>query len=519
MSALDPAVRSHIEASERALRANDAQTAIRHAREAARLAPDHPDALRQLAAALTAFGPSVESIAAIERAIALRPGDARLVTTQAIVLEANGRGEDALAAFRRADETAGHTVSSLYNLGRALSKYASLEESLRVLDQVVWRDERHRGARATRAELFRRVGRIDEAVAEYRGLLALDADDIKVWSALVAITTQLDDAELAQLERVEARAQSIETKTRAGFSLGRLYEKRGRYADAFAMFTRANAEMRSRLPWNAVAFGAQVDAILGAFDKPLEPSGEPGHGILFIVSLPRSGSTLTEQMLAAHRDVGAGDERNDLFDVIAAEGARRRLPFAKWAPQATADDWRRLGQSYLDRAAQWRGTKSFATDKLPMNWLWLGAIRAMLPGARVIECHRDRLETAWSCYSHVFFGGGQEFSYDIQSIAGYADAYDRAMKKWKTLYPDRIRTQHYEAMVDDPETELRELLAFCGLDFDPACLRFHEAQRTVRTASAAQVREPLRKDTARTVNYGVLLDPLRKALGLPPFAS
>jgi tetratricopeptide (TPR) repeat protein len=516
VSALDPAVRSHIDASDRALRANDRETALRHAREAVTLAPAHSDALRQLAAALIAFGPSSEAMDAIERAVTLRPNDAALLTTRAIVLEANGRPRDAIAAFRHADDVANHSTASLYNLGRALSKYASPEESLTVLDQVLQRDERHRGARATRAELLRQLGRIDETTVEYRRLLAMDPTDIKVWSALAAVDTKLDDAELAQLERIERETNSPEAKARVAFSLGRVYEKRARYPEAFGAFTRGNDVMRSQLPWNAPAFSAQVAAIRAAFDKPVKSSGTLGDGIIFIVSLPRSGSTLTEQMLAAHRKIDGGDERSDLFDVIAAESARRRLSFARWAPQATPDDWRRLGQMYLDRAAHWRSGKPFATDKMPMNWLWLGAVFAMLPAARVVECRRDRLECAWSCYAHVFNGGAQEFSYDIDSIAAYAKDYDGTMATWKAQYSARIHTQQYELLVEETEPQLRELLAFCGLEFDPACLRFHETQRVVRTASAAQVREPLRKDTARTSNYGALLDPLRAALGLSP---
>jgi tetratricopeptide (TPR) repeat protein len=174
VSTLDPVVRSHIEASDRALRDNDRETALRHAREAVTLAPNQSDALRQLAAALIAFGPSTEAVDAIESAVTLRPNDAALLTMRAIVLEANGRPRDAIAAFRHADDVANHSTSSLYNLGRALSKYASPEESLKVLDQVLQRDERHRGARATRAELLRQLGRIDETTTEYRRLIALD---------------------------------------------------------------------------------------------------------------------------------------------------------------------------------------------------------------------------------------------------------------------------------------------------------------------------------------------------------
>jgi tetratricopeptide (TPR) repeat protein len=519
MTITDPTIRQHLDASERALRADDRQAALRHAREALRLAPGHADTLRQLAAALAALGPSAEAVDAIERAVASRPDDAALITVRAIVLETNGRPHDALAAFRRAAELAHQSTSSLYNLGRALAKYAAPAESLSVLDQVLARDAAHVGARTARAEMLRQLGRAADSAADYRQLIERDPRDARWWSALATVDPLLDDRELVHLESIERSCGAPEAKARLGFSLGRLYETRGRYADAFAAFGRANAVVRSQLPWDFAAHSAEVDAVLAAFDKPAPSADTFGAGIIFIVSLPRSGSTLTEQMLASHRDVDDGGERSDLFDIFAAEGARRRMTLARWAPLATPQDWRRLGQDYLDRAAHWRGSKPFVTDKMPMNWLGLGAALAMLPGARVVHNCRDRLEAAWSCYAHVFSGGTQRFSYDFDSIAAYAGDHDRAMAKWKMLYPDRIRTQHYETMVADTEAQLRELLAFCGLDFDPACLRFHETRRAVRTASAVQVREPLRKDTARSGKYGALLDPLRAALGLSPYAG
>jgi len=282
---------------------------------------------------------------------------------------------------------------------------------------------------------------------------------------------------------------------------------------------RANALVRARVPWNAATFSAGVGEVLAAFAEPAQAADAQGGEMIFIVSLPRSGSTLTEQILAAHAQVDGGDERVDLFEVINAECRRRGQPLARWAPRASAAEWTRLGQEYLQRSARWRGTGTRATDKLPGNWLWLGAALAMLPGARVVDCRRDLLETAWSCFCHLFTIGTQDFSFDFASIGAYARDYVRAMAQWCAQYPQRIRTQSYEALIADPESQTRELLAFCGLDFDPACLRFHDAPRSVRTASASQVREPLRRDTARTAAYGVLLDPLRHELGMSPFTA
>jgi tetratricopeptide (TPR) repeat protein len=474
-----------------------------------------------MAAALSAHGPSAEALAHIDRALTLRPADPRLLTTRAIVLEVNGRRDEAIASFRQASAAAPDSVAHVYNLARALSKYGSGEESLEALDRALRLDPNHRGARATKAEVLRQLGRTDDSIAEYRQLIARDPNDINAWSAMAALNrARFTDEEIAALERIDRHPTlGVEDRARIAFTLGKIYEDRARFAEAYAAFARGNTIARSQIKWNAAAFSGQVDSIVKAFAAPADPTAETrGDGLIFVVSLPRSGSTLTEQILAAHPSVDAGDERMDLFDVLAAEGNRRQQPLARWAPTATQDDWRRLGDDYLARSARWRSGRPFATDKMPANWLWLGAALAMLPGARVVECQRDILETAWSCFCHLFAGGAQEFSYDFESIAAYAGDYRRAMRQWQRMYRSRVRTQNYERLVADTEAQVRELLAFCGLEFDPACLRFYEAKRSVRTASASQVREPLR-DTARTAKYGALLDPLRTALGLPLFAN
>ncbi len=519
LSSLPNSVRAHLDASEKALRQNDLTGALQSARSAVALVPDHPDTLRQIAVALSAHGPSPDALTYIDRAITLRPGDPNLFTTRAIVLEVNGQRDESISAFRGASAAAPGSVVHLYNLGRALSKFAA-DESLTVLDQALAIDPNHRGVRAMKSKVLRQLGRTGEAIAEYRELLARDPNDINVWSAMAALNrTRFTDDELAELERFDRDpALSLEARVRVAFTLGKVFEERARYPEAYMAFTRANAIVRAQMPWDAAVYSTQVSSILKAFEKPVDraPSRQ-GEGMIFIVSLPRSGSTLTEQILAAHPLVDAGDERTDLFDVIAAEGNRRKLPLARWAPLATPDDWKRLGDEYLARSMTWRSGRPFATDKMPVNWLWAGAAFAMLPGARFVECRRDIIETAWSCFCHAFNNGAQGFSYDFESIAAYARDNDRAMAQWRTLYPSRIRAQIYEELVAHTEPQVKELLAFCGLEFDDACLRFYDVKRSVRTASATQVREPMRKNTARTAKYGALLDPLRTALGLPLF--
>jgi hypothetical protein len=272
--------------------------------------------------------------------------------------------------------------------------------------------------------------------------------------------------------------------------------------------------MRALRPWHAAAFSAHVDEVVAAFGASAGEAAEPdlGREAIFIVGMPRSGSTLVEQILASHPRVEGGDELPDLMQVVREESARRSLPFPHWVATTAAADWSRLGRRYLALTARWRTRRPMFTDKNPYNWLLAGAALSMLPGARVIVTRRDPVETAWSCFQQLF-PEGPAFTYAFDDIAAFIAAHDVAVRRWTERFPGRVRVQSYERLVADPESEVRELLAFCGLAFDPACLQFHSSGRAVRSASAAQVREPLRADTARSARYGSLLDPLRRALG------
>ena len=172
----------------------------------------------------------------------------------------------------------------------------------------------------------------------------------------------------------------------------------------------------------------------------------------------------------------------------------------------------------MERTAHWRRQRPIFTDKLPNNWIYIGAIRAMLPEARIVVCRRDPLETCFSCYRQPL-DANNGYTRTFPDLASFWRDFDRSVTRSAALHAEYVRENSYEALVADPETQIRELLAFCQLPYEEACLNFQETVRDVRSPSATQVRGPMRRDTARSHRYGHLLDPLRQALDLPPFQS
>jgi len=231
---------------------------------------------------------------------------------------------------------------------------------------------------------------------------------------------------------------------------------------------------------------------------------------IFIVGLPRSGSTLIEQILASHSSVEGAGELPDLPLTLVEESKRRGQLFPQWVGAMRPDDWQRLGRRYLERTSHWSAQRPVFTDKLPNNWQYIGVIRAMLPGARIIGVRRDPLETCFSCYRQFLYNN--EYQRTFADLAAFWRDFDRSLKHALAQHAAHVHESVYEDLLADPERHIRVLLDFCGLAFEPACLEFHRTERDVRSPSAMQVREPLRRDTARAARYGVLLDPLRAEL-------
>jgi tetratricopeptide (TPR) repeat protein len=517
MAGLPPQAVALLQAAARAIRDREAARAEALLRDAGERWPEHPEALRLLGILRNRQERWDEAVGAFHRALAQRPDDGLTLSGLGTALTGAGRPEEGLSAWRRACGLEPDDAMLWFNLGRNLQQAGKTAEAVDALSRAVALEPRALPAHVLLADARVHLGLLEEARQSYRTALGLDPACGDAWRGLSNLKTlPLEDAELALLESLRARPQvSPLDRIAMGLARGKALEDRGRYAEAFEAVSEANAQTRALGAWDAQAFSSHVDRVIAATAHPTctAPSGL-GREVIFVVSLPRSGSTLVEQILAAHPEVEGASELTDLEAVLEEESRRREIPFPEWVRLATAEDFARLGHGYLARTARWRQDRPRHTDKMPDNWLYVGVLGAMLPGAAVVDVRRDPVEVGWSCFKQQFYRV-PHFSNALGDIAAYLREHDRALATFAEAPSGRLRIQHYEALVGDPEGEVRALLAFCGLPFDPACLAFHQARRSVRTASAAQVRQPLRGDTARALRYGALLDPLRSALGLP----
>jgi len=480
------------------------------------LVPDEPTATRMLGMVAQRRGDNVRAIDCFQRVLRVWPDDSDLHVCLGIALYERGSIDDALRHMRHACKLQPDSAPAWINLGEALVREAHTDEAVAALRRALALDPAHLSARLSLSKAQASLGEIDAAIEGFREVVRRDPINAEGWFGLSNLNTvRFDPQDVAHLERALAR-NDLPPRHREllGFTLAKALEDQGDYPRAFDAFRFANTSRRRRTPWDAAGERRRVEAILRASaDEPPPPLDDQlGREVILITSIPRSGSTLVEQILASHPEVAGANEINDLSQVIDAETLRRGSAFPLWTADATAPDWHRLGKEYLARTARWREGKPRFTDKNLLNWYLVGASLAMLPAARVVVVRRDPVETCLACYRQCF-SEKNGFGSDLDEMADYCIDFLRLTRVWLDKYPARVFDLEYEALQADPEAVTRRLLEFCNLPFDAACLDFHKTRRAVRSApSAAQVRQPMIRNTARSARYGDKLDPLRQRL-------
>lgn len=480
----------------------------------------------RLANALMREGRPAEAAACYGHAIALAPDRADARYNLGVALRDLGRWAEAERQFRDALVLNPDHAEAHNNLGLTLQNQGRLDEAAACYRRAIALRPGHAKAHYNLALALQHQGRLDDAASSYRRALELKPDYARAHYNLAlqgALGDGSPEAEVA-FARLCAELQRLadyEPADRALllFAAGKALEQRGEFDLAFAHLEAANAIVRAGLAFDIGTAERRMASIVAAFDKPLfgrlADAGLKTERPIFLVGMARSGTTLVEQIVSAHPKVlGAGEIPN--FAVVAASlRATRGAAGAAWTATLTAADCLEHGRIYLDSLPAAAG-RTRVTDKSLLNVEHLGLIHLCLPQARIIHCRRDPRDVCFSCFAERF-GDGQDYAYNLAELGRYWRAYDGLMAHWRSvLPPGRLFEVDYEAVVGDLETWARRLIAHCGLEWDSACLRFHQSGREVRTASFAQVRRPIYGGSVgRWRPFARHLRPLLAALGPP----
>jgi len=451
--------------------------------------PNSAEAHSNLGNVLRGLVRNVEAIAHYEKALAIKPDFAEAHNNRGNALRDLHRDQEAVASYERAVALRPDQVEIYSNLGATLRDLGRFDEACLSFEKAL--------ALAPRAARFYRY------LSDSKRFLAGDRH-------LVAMEELARDAaSLPKLEQMELH-----------FALAKAYADCQQLERSFHHLLAGNALKRQQTAYDESTALGLLERIRTIFTPELMRSksggGDPSPVPVFIVGMPRSGTSLIEQILASHPKVFAAGELAELDKTIANLG----LPFG--APTAfpdrvaslTAEELRQLGERYLAAIRTMAPDAERITDKMPANFHFAGLIHLALPNARIIHARRDPVDTCLSCFS-IVFTGEIPFAYDLGELGRYYRAYQRLMDHWRAVLPERVMLEvQYEDVVDDLEGEARRIVAHCGLEWNDACLAFHKTERAVRTASVAQVRQPIyRSSVGRWRPYAHLLSPLFEALG------
>ncbi|HEX8239218.1 MAG TPA: sulfotransferase [Allosphingosinicella sp.] len=489
--------------------------------------------------------------------VARRPGDVAAKAMLAEVDLAAGLHSDAEALFMECLAVVPSFVDARLGLATALFRQGRVRESLDLLDALLLADPGNVAAAEEKARtlghlgeyeksaavfeeilerrpdsppiwlgygnVLKTIGRLEESIAAYRRALELDPASGEAWWSLANLkTVKLGEGDQARMEALLGRSDlRVEDRLHLHFALGSLLEDRGAFESSFGHYAEANRLRRSILPYDSDFTADEVSRSKRLFTPDFferrEGWGCAAPDPIFILGMPRAGSTLIEQILSSHSAVEGTSELPYIPALARGLVAERWRSGARY-PEVLADldraQLRALGEEYLERARVHRKTgRPFFIDKMPNNWADIGFIRLILPNAKVIDARRHPLGCGFSNFKQ-HFAFGQAFSYSLDDLGLYYSDYVRLLAHFDSVLPGRIHRIFHERMVEDSEAEIRRLLAHLGLPFEEACLRFHENDRAVRTASAEQVRRPInREGVERWKAFEPWLGPLKAALG------
>lgn len=471
--------------------------AIEHLNRATAAMPEDAAMLTHLGTALSYAGKLDAAADSLKAALEIDPKFVDAHNNLAALSMRRNDPKSAIAHYQRALAVNERVAAVHANLANAFLSIARVDDAIAHYRRALSIRPRFPEAEYGLAQALRDNGDLTEAVEHYKIALEQNRTHASAMTSLAFVSDSLEDDMHARIRNTyKLAAPESDERKLLSFALGRHEENLGNFERAAELFTEGNAIHRATLDFSPEKSAEQIARISEVFNQDFfntrVGSGVSTEAPIFIVGMPRSGTTLVEQILASHPEVTGGGELSQFpATVFPMMQELHSHGFPDAASLLQPDQVTQIARTYLGALDETiTGTSRF-TDKLPGNFLMVGLIKLAFPNARVVHCTRDARDTCLSMFKIFFPSGGHHFSYDLGELIDYHRHYQALMQHWKSLFGDDIIDANYETIVTDPETSIRTLLDECGLDFDQRCIDFHATKRVVRTASAVQVRKPI----------------------------
>jgi tetratricopeptide (TPR) repeat protein len=460
--------------------------------------PNHVEAARLLARIASEKKHFSDAEVFLRQATSIAPDYGRLWVDLANVYRELDEPDKAMDCATKVLELEPEMAEAHMLYASVLGMFGRHDEAILAYEKALQIDSIRPGALCNIAHHMKTIGRQDQAIAAYRQCLHIMPDHAEAyWSLANLKTFRFDDREVAAMQALLDSEDLVEeSRLQIHNALGLDNEARRQFDAAFSHFVKCNRLRRKVESYDPVDTETRNDKLIDIFNaehlKKNTGAGVADASPIFVVGLPRSGSTLIEQILASHSMIDGTHELRDLQQVIKSvrEPTRKKTVFPEVLQDLSADEWHRIGENYIESTRRYRGGAPHFIDKNPNNFFFIGLIRLALPNAKIINARRHPLDSCFGTYKQLF-ASGQPFSYDLTELGEYYLQYLRLMDHWQQLLPEFILDVHYEQVVADLETEVRRILDFCGLPFEESCLHFYETDRAVKTASSEQVRRPI----------------------------
>ncbi|MFK8041958.1 MAG: sulfotransferase [Congregibacter sp.] len=485
-------------------------------------APSHTEGMRLLADIGSRLGALDEANFLLEAACELEPTNVALRIDLVRVLSKRQRFEESLEQADQLLRTAPQNLQFQSLKAIELLQLGRYDEAVAGFDSILEKLPGDAITLTSKGHALKTLGSGSDAIAAYESASKATQGGGEAWYALANLKTyHFDDSQIDKMQAQLAGRPPLLDRVYLAFALGKAFEDRSDYKESFESYALGNSLKRASLNYQSDSFEREVDAQCSGFTQELaQAQGKTGFDAadpIFIVGMPRAGSTLLEQILASHSQVDGTRELPNILSL--AQRLRRQRNDAGDTPgypgilqDLSGDSLRQLGESFIEETRVHRGDAPFFIDKMPNNFRHIGLIKLMLPRAKIIDARREPMACCFSNFKQLF-AEGQEFSYDLADLGHYYRQYERLMRHWDSVLPGSVHRLQHEALLDDFEGELRRLLEFLELPFEERCLRFYENDRPVRTPSSEQVRQPLFRDAVEQwQNYATWLAPLRHTL-------